>query len=102
MSKVQPINNKRGQKDVYEIRIHGHLHKRREALFEGLNIIRCNDGSTLLIGPLPDQTALHSILLRIRNMNLKLISVNQIEMKPGYTEEILRERKEDILKNTLD
>ena len=66
--------------EIYEIRIQGHLHERREGLFEGLTITRCSDGSTTLIGPLPDQTALHSILLRIRNMNLKLISVNKVEI----------------------
>jgi len=35
-----------------------------------------SDGTTTLSGPLSDQTALHGILLKIRNMNLTLISVN--------------------------
>jgi hypothetical protein len=35
-----------------------------------------NDGTTTLSDPLSDQTALHGILLKIRNMNLTLISVN--------------------------
>ena len=86
MSKSQPINRQQCQPDIYEIRIQGHLHKRREEQFEGLTITRQSDGSTTLIGPLPDQTALHGILLRIRNMNLKLISVNQIEMNSDAIE----------------
>lgn len=78
MGKTQASTSKSHQPEIYEIRIQGHLHERREELFEGLSLIRCEDGTTTLFGPLPDQTALHSILLRIRNMNLKLISVNQI------------------------
>lgn len=63
---------------VYEIRVKGHLRERRIALFEGLTAVCEPDGTTLLCGSLPDQTALHSVLLRIRNMNLKLISVRQV------------------------
>ena len=68
--------------EIYEIRILGHIHERWYERFEGLNITSMSDGTTVLCGPLPDQTALHSILLRIRDMNLKLISLNQIK-SPG-------------------
>ena len=64
--------------ETYEIRVKGHLHQKRVALFEGLSITCKEDGTTILYGTLPDQTALHGVLLRIRNMNLKLISVRQI------------------------
>jgi hypothetical protein len=47
-------------------------------LFEGLTVTSEPDGTTMLIGSVPDQTALHSILLRIRNMNLKLVSIRQV------------------------
>lgn len=102
MSKPPPINDNRSHQDIYELRIKGHLHKRREGLFEGLTVIRCEDGSTILIGPLPDQTALHSVLLRICNMNLKLISVNQIEMKSSDIKEVVREINEKNLKDLID
>ncbi len=78
MSETQPSDAKRHEPEIYEIRIQGYLHYRRVELFEGLTITRESDGTTTLLGPLPDQTDLHSILLRIRNMNLKLISVNEI------------------------
>lgn len=94
MSKTQP--------DIYEIRIEGHLHKKREGLFEGLTITPCDDGTTVLFGPLPDQTALHSILLRIRNMNLKLISINQIKMGSGRDIEELRARNGTNLKDSTN
>lgn len=64
-----------------EIKIKGRLEKRWREWFEGLNFSYENDGTTTLSGPLPDQAALHSILLKIRDMNLILISVKQIETK---------------------
>ena len=45
-----------------------------------MKILRERDGTTTLSGVLPDQTALHSVLARIRDMNLKLLSVNLIEV----------------------
>lgn len=65
--------------EIYEIRIQGHLRKKSVAWYEGLEVTCESDGTSTIYGPLPDQTALHSILLRIRDMNLKLISVRRIE-----------------------
>lgn len=65
---------------VCEIKIKGRLEDRWAEWFEGLTFTYEDDGTTTLSGPLPDQGALHSILLRIRDMNLKLISVNQKEL----------------------
>ena len=68
-----------GQQDlsstVYEIRIKGHLDEKWAEWFYDLVLTHENDGTTTLSGPLPDQTALHSVLDRIRDMNLSLISV---------------------------
>lgn len=63
---------------IYEIKIKGHLNHRWEEWFYDLDITHERDGTTTLCGPLPDQTVLHSILERIRDMNLQLISVSQI------------------------
>jgi hypothetical protein len=65
--------------DAYEIRIHGHLNDGWVDWFYGLTITHESDGTTTLRGSLPDQTVLHSTLERIRDMNLKLISVNSVE-----------------------
>ena len=65
--------------DVFEIRVKGHLDTRWEEWFENLAITHSSDGNTVLSGPIEDQTVLHSVLLKIRNMNLKLISVNQVK-----------------------
>ena len=63
--------------EYYEIRIQGHLQDKWSEWFEGMRITREPDGNTTLSGQLPDQTALHSVLLKIRNMNLRLISVSE-------------------------
>ena len=64
------------QPEIYEFRIQGHISDRVARWFEGMSITPQPDGTTTIYGPLPDQTALHSILTRIRDMNIKLISVN--------------------------
>jgi hypothetical protein len=64
--------------EIYEIRIQGHLQDKWAERFHGMELTRESDGSTTLYGPLPDQTALHSILLMIGNLNLRLISVSEI------------------------
>lgn len=63
----------------YKILIGGHLQDRWEEWFEGLKICRNTDGTTTLSGSLSDQAALLGVLLKIGNMNLKLISINQGE-----------------------
>ena len=65
--------------ELYEIRIRGHLPDKYAMRFDGLTITREDDGTTTIYGPLTDQTALHSVLFKIRNMNIGLISVNSIE-----------------------
>jgi hypothetical protein len=67
---------------ICEIKIKGRLEQRWTEWFEGLTFTYDDDGTTTLSGPLPDQAALHSILLKIRDMNLTLISVSQIEPSP--------------------
>jgi hypothetical protein len=65
--------------EVYEIRLKGHLQDRWVESFECMTLTREDDGTTKLYGRLPDQTALHGVLERIRNMNLELISVKQVK-----------------------
>ncbi len=62
--------------EYYEIKIRGHLEAKWSDWFEGLEITYLEENETLLSGVLPDQAALHGLLERIRDLNLKLISVN--------------------------
>jgi hypothetical protein len=72
------INRVIDEPEVFEIRLGGHLQDKWSDRLEGMTITRNSDGTTTLYGSLVDQTALHSVLLRIRDMNLRLISVKCI------------------------
>jgi hypothetical protein len=81
---IQDMNetHRSGERDhepgLYEIRIRGHLDDRRAAWFEGMAITREAGGDTLLTGPVVDQSALHGLLRKVRDLGLPLISVNRI------------------------
>lgn len=62
----------------YELHIEEHLDKARAEWFDEMTIIHLPDGTTRLSGVLPDQSALHGILAKIRNLNLTLINVSQV------------------------
>jgi hypothetical protein len=65
--------------ECYEIRVLGHLGPEWSAWFDGLTISREPHGETVLAGPVPDQAALHGILIKIRNLGLPLLSVRRVE-----------------------
>ena len=64
---------------IYEIKLQGHLDEKWYEWFYDMAITHEQDGTTTLRGPLPDQAVLHSVLDRVRDMNLPLISVNKIK-----------------------
>ena len=67
-----------GRPMIYQIRIRGHLGQQRMNWFEGMTITLDEDGNTLLNGPMIDQSALHGVLKKIRDLGLILLSVNFI------------------------
>ena len=62
----------------YEIRIKGHLSKRRASWFAGMGVETAVSGETILRGNIPDQAALHGLLAKIRDLGIPLIAVNPI------------------------
>ena len=64
---------------VYEIRVQGHLDRRRSAWFDGLTVTHTTNGETILAGPVEDEAALHGLLIRVRDLHLPLIAVNRVE-----------------------
>jgi hypothetical protein len=62
----------------YEIRVEGRLPGGWSDWFEGMDIQCGGPGESILSGPVADQAALHGILAKIRDLNLKLISVDRL------------------------
>ena len=65
--------------DIYRITIKGHLDSEWSDWFEGLTITQMDNGETVLTGPIVDQTALHGVLMKIRDLGLPLLSLTRIE-----------------------
>jgi hypothetical protein len=61
----------------YEFLVQGHLDKRWERWFDGLEITPLPSGETRLSGPVRDQAELHGILNRIRDLGVNLLSVRK-------------------------
>lgn len=59
-----------------EIKVKGHLDPHWSDWFAGLELTHLEGEETVLCGMLPDQSALHGLLERIRDLNLSLISVS--------------------------
>jgi hypothetical protein len=71
-----------GQPLVYRIRVRGQLGPQWTAWFEGLSVAETVGGDTTLSGQLADQSALHGVLARIRDLGLELASVT-LELEQG-------------------
>jgi hypothetical protein len=59
----------------YALRVQGHLDPSWQDHFGGLCIEQEKAGTTLLSGTLPDQAALHGVLLQIIRLGLTLLSL---------------------------
>lgn len=64
---------------VYQIRIKGHLGRHWADWFEGLTITLEDGGNTLLTGLVVDQSALHGLLKKVRDLGMPLLSVNYVK-----------------------
>lgn len=66
-------------RECYHIRVEGYLDSCWSEWLDGLTITHLPNGETLLSGFVADQTALHGLLNKIRDMNLPLISVERAD-----------------------
>jgi hypothetical protein len=71
-----PVNPMGGE--VYEIQLACELDARWAEWFDQLAVIAQPNGETILRGPIVDQAQLHGVLMRIRDLGLKLVSVNRV------------------------
>ena len=81
MNETDGATGKYGEPGRYAIRIKGHLDDRWAGWFDGLTITLQEDGTTLLTGPVADQTALHGLLRKVRDVGLPLVSVLPVDPK---------------------
>ena len=65
--------------ETYRITIKGHLDSNWSDWFDGLTITMVGNGETILTGPIVDQTALHGVLIKIRDLGPPLLSLTRIE-----------------------
>lgn len=60
---------------TYVIRADGHLDDHWSSLFEGLTIVREDDGTTTLTCSITDQAQLHGVLTGLRDIGALLLEV---------------------------
>jgi hypothetical protein len=72
-----PLSAKHAEEAVYEIRVQGLLDPEWSDWLDGMTIIPRVHGETLLVGPIRDQAALHGLLHKIRDLGLRLLSLER-------------------------
>ena len=63
---------------IIKIKIKGHLDSSWKEWFDGLDVIKEKD-HTILMGYARDEAFVYGVINKIRDLNLKLISVEKIE-----------------------
>lgn len=81
--------------DVYRITIQGHLNSEWSDWFDGLTITLVDNGETILTGPIVDQTALHGVLIKIRDVGLPLLSLTRVEPEREHEPNLLIHPEEE-------
>ncbi len=80
-SAVKPKGLSHSSRASYEIRVRDHLDTQWHAWFDGWTVTNLADGEVLITQTGVDQSALHGVLNKIRDLNLTLISVIRKEEK---------------------
>ena len=75
--------------EVYRITVKGHLDSEWSDWFDGLTITLVENGETILSGPIVDQTALHGVLIKIRDLALPLLGLSRIEPEREHESNLL-------------
>jgi len=70
-----------------EIRLEGHLDKKWLDWLDGVTIVHTAQNQTLLSGSVQDQAGLYGLITKLRDLGVKLVSVNYranpVEEIPG-------------------
>ncbi len=63
----------------YVIRLQGELDASWSDWLGGLELMWDGQGNTVLCGYVADQAALHGVLMRIRDLGVRLLAIEQLE-----------------------
>ena len=66
---------------AYELRVQGHLDQHWSTWFDGFTITHQDDGTTILRGLVRDQSELHGLLVKVRDLGTALISVTPLGLR---------------------
>jgi hypothetical protein len=66
-----------------EIRVEGHIDQDWSEWLEGLTLTHTEKGETLLTGRVGDQAAIYGLIAKLRDLGLKLLSVETDEETTG-------------------
>lgn len=80
---------------IYRIIIKGHLDGEWSDWFEGLTVTLMDTGETILTGPIVDQTALHGVLIKIRDLGLPLLALTSLPPERGDATTPFRHSEEE-------
>jgi hypothetical protein len=80
---------------IYVIKLQGYLDTEWSEWLYDMSITHESDGTTTLCGPLSDQAVLHSVLERIRDMNLSLINLHKMNPSNDSERPALSEDQRD-------
>ncbi len=81
--------------EVYQIVVKGYLDSEWSEWFDGLTITLVDTGETILSGPVVDQTALHGVLIKIRDLGLPLLGLSRIEPEREHESNLLMHTEEE-------
>ncbi len=79
MTERHALTPDRPEAGRYEIRLTGRLDAHWGAWFDGLTVSQDSDGTTVISGPIADQSALHGVLQRVRDLGLPLVTVTRLD-----------------------
>jgi hypothetical protein len=79
MDQRRGSTDRRHEAMQYEIRLKGHLDSRWAHWLGGMSLTHESDGTTVVVGLVADQSALHGLLQKLRDIGVTLISVNESE-----------------------